>query len=37
MFAETNIQISSDGEKYLGAAIGSPIFRESYLKKKVEK
>ena len=36
-FKETKVKISTEGEKHLGAAIGSEKFRKSYLKEKVTK
>ena len=36
IFANTQVKISTSGEKHLGAAIGSEEFRETYSKKLVE-
>ena len=35
IFEETGITIDTDGERHLGAVIGSPSFREKYVRKKV--
>ena len=35
MFQDTNIQITTDGQRYLGGCIGSASFTESYTKTKV--
>ena len=37
LFGDTGIEISCDGERHLGAVIGSKEARETYVKKKVEK
>ena len=37
IFAGVNIEITSDGQRHLGAVIGSEAFKENYVKKKVEK
>ena len=37
IFEETGITIDTDGERHLGAVIGSPSFREKYVRKKVVK
>ena len=36
IFADTEINIGTEGERHLGAAIGSPEFKEIYVRKKVE-
>lgn len=36
IFSDTDINITSDGRKHLGAAVGGATFRESYVQKKVE-
>jgi len=36
MFAETKINITSEGRKHLGAAIGSSSYKKSYMKTKVD-
>jgi len=36
MFAETKIKITSEGRKHLGAAIGSSLYKKSYMKSKVD-
>ena len=37
LFGDTGIEITCDGERHLGAVIGSKEARETYVKKKVEK
>ena len=37
LFKDTGVQITMEGQKYLGAAIGSPQFMESYITSKVTK
>ena len=36
-FLGTGVQITTDGERHMGAVIGSPEFKEKYVTKKVEK
>ena len=36
MFKNTGLNITSEGRKHLGAAVGSEAFKESYVKKKIE-
>jgi len=36
MFAETKIKITSEGRKHFGAAIGSSLYKKSYMKSKVD-
>ena len=36
VFCNTGITIEVEGERHLGAAIGSPEFKEKYMKKKVD-
>ncbi len=36
IFANTGIKITVDGERHLGAVIGSPEFREEYVKEKID-
>ena len=36
IFKDTGITIDVEGEKHLGAVIGSQAFKEKYVKKKVE-
>ena len=37
LFAGTNIQIVTHGTRYLGSAIGEPVFVRSFLRTKVTK
>ncbi len=37
IFGDTGILISPDGERHLGAALGSESFRENYVNNKIEK
>ena len=37
VFAGTDITIGTEGERYLGAAIGNLSFKEEYVKKKIDK
>ena len=36
-FAGTGVQITASGERHIGAALGSPEFKEKYVKDKVDK
>ena len=35
-FADTEVKITTEGQRYLGAAIGSTEFKESFVAKKIE-
>ena len=37
IFSGTGVQITTDGERHMGAVIGSPEFKESYVTNKVKK
>ena len=37
IFRGTGVKISSEGERHMGAVIGSKAFKEIYVKTKVEK
>ena len=37
LFGQTGVKITLSGERHLGAVIGSPEFRDEYIKKKVRK
>ena len=37
MFENTNVQISTNGQRHLGAAIGTQEFIEAYAEQKIEK
>ena len=37
MFENTNVQISTNGQRHLGAAIGTQEFIEAYAAQKIEK
>jgi len=36
IFAGTNIQLTTEGKRYLGSALGSPVFVQSYVNDKVK-
>jgi hypothetical protein len=36
LFADTEVQITSDGKRHLGAAVGSAVFKNDYISEKVE-
>jgi hypothetical protein len=37
IFAGTGVEISTNGERHLGAVLGTQMFREAYVSKKVKK